>query len=483
MFKQWKTWLYIALLLPPTALLIQHAYNGAFTRLISDDYCSIYFGQRLGFLRDIWYWYTTSQGRYSLFAMDTVLVWTGTRGLGAVTTVTMIIWGAAATGILFGIQPKSREFKSRLRDAIIFGIVLVAVMFMLTPDVRQSIYWWNGLATHTLPVVVFVIYLAIYQWARVQKADKRIVVLIAVFATGFAIFNGGYSETFTAAQIALLTFWLAWLFLRKELDFRQPGPAYLLGGLIGALIALVIALISPGNTARQAYFPPSPGVVAIVQISLSSYFAFLKYIFTTPEQILGLIGAFFGFLWLGKQTQPERSIKSWEPLAVFVFGFFILAYACFPPAAFGMSDAPPYRAQIIPAFFVLMSTVSAAFLWGNQLAVKSNPSQGLARESLVLLVIAVVFITAASGISWKYHHDKSKVFIKYAQAWDQNEQKIFAARQSGQKTVIIHSVRNWAGLNDPGDNPKFWVNYCMSKFYEINILSDNTGMQLPDPEE
>jgi hypothetical protein len=290
-----------------------------------------------------------------------------------------------------------------------------------------------------------------------------------------AVINGGFSETFTAAQIAFLTAWLAWLFLRKELDFRRSGTAYLAGGLAGALVSLAIAFLSPGNAVRQSFYPVNPGIFSILQISFSGYFALLTAIFTTPEKALGLIGAFIGFVWLGKQIQPERVSKGWEPPAVFVSCFFLLTYACFTPAAYGMSEAPPERSIIIPLFFLILGTVSAGFLWGNQLASET------ARENLGLLAIAVVLIMVSAGINGKYLYDSSTIYIEYAQAWDQNEQKIFDAVKSGQETVIIHPVKNWAWLDDPGDNPKFYVNYCMSKYYNINILAENTGMQLPAP--
>jgi hypothetical protein len=481
MFKQWKTWLYAGLSLPSIFVLALHGYNGAYTRLISDDYCSLYFGQRLGFLKDIWYWYTTSQGRYSLFAMDTVLVWIGTGSIGAVTTLTLIIWSSAIIGVLFGVQPKTRELKFKLRDSVCFGNVLLFVMLLLTPNIPQSLYWWNGLATHTLPLIGFTIYLAIYQWGRVQKADKRNVGIAAIVGLFLAIINGGFSEAFTAAQIALLVLWLTWLFLRKEMDIRQPGPAYLAGGLVGALVALIIAFVSPGNAVRQSLFPANHGILDILQISFSGYLALLKDIFTTPEKLMGLAGAFIGFVWLGKQIQPERISKGWEPLAIFITCFFLLTYACYTPAAFGMSDAPPERSLIIPVFFLILGTASAGFLWGNQHTRYSLPASGIARENLGLLAIAVVLIMVSAGMNGKHLYDSSTVYIKYAQAWDQNEQKILDAAKSGQQTVIIHSVRNWAGLNDPGDNPKFFVNYCMSKYYNINILADNTGMQSTEP--
>jgi hypothetical protein len=475
MLKQRKTWLYGGLLIPPIVILILHAYNGTFTRLISDDYCSIHFAGRLGFLRDIWFQYLNLQGRYSLFACDTLLLWIGPRGLGYVTAVVLFLWAAAIIGILFGIQPQAREAKFKLRDAAGFGLVIFVACLLLAPNLPQSLYWWNGLATHTLPLFVFTYYLAFYAWLQRQEPAPKMSISAAIVAFFISIVAGGFSETFTVAQIILLVCWQAWLYFRKELDFRRPGAAYLAAGLVGALVALVIALVSPGNAVRQTQYQTTTNILGIVQISLYHYFVFLKDIFTTPEKILGVMSVFLGFLWFGQQIRPERNPKKWEPVAIFIIVSIMLTYGCFTPAAFGMSDAPPLRAQIIPVFFLLFGAASAAYLWGN---LRSDPA---GNENTGLLAITVVLLLVSSGIYGKQLYDSSARYIKYAQAWDENEQKILEAVKAGQETVIIHSVRNWAGLNDPGNNPKFFVNYCMSKYYNINILADNTGMQPPEP--
>jgi len=477
--KQSKIWLYLALLLPSAAVLFLHAYNGAYTRFISDDYCSAWFSEQLGILRFIWYWYITWGGRYSAIASDTVLVWTRTGGVGVITPLALLVWGFAIAGVIFGIQPASRDFKLKLRDSVCFGAVLLFVMLLLTPTIPQSLYWWNGFRTHTLPLIVFTIYLAIYQWFRVQEPNKRTMLTAIIFGFLLSLVNDGFSETFTLTQIVFLAAWIVWLLLSKKLDARHPGFAYLAAGLAGALVSMVIILLAPGNEQRQSFYKPSLDILAILQISFSGYFSLLKYFFIPPERIVGLAGAFVGFVWFGKQFQPEQTPKNWEPSAILATGF-LLAFACFPPVAFGTGDLPPDRTQIIPVFFLILSIISAAFLLGNRWAGLSSSSE-TQQKSYWLLIIAVVLIAIAAGFNGKSVLDENAVYVKYAHIWDQNERKIFDAVKSGQKTVIIYSSGNWAGLNEPGDNPKFYVNYCMSKYYNINILGDEAEIQPAAP--
>ncbi len=481
MLKQWKAWLYPALLIPSTLILCVHAYNAAYTRFISDDYCSAYLAERLGLLRYIWYWYINWGGRYSAIASDSILVWTGTGKVGlAIITLGLLLWGGALAALIFGLQPKSSQLKSKLWDSLCAGVILLFVLLLLTPNVPQSLYWWNGFRTHSLPLIGFTIYLAIYLWISSRGPNKSIT--LAAISLGFllAVVNAGFSETFALAQVIFLGFLIAWLFLTKKLDVRRPGFAYLAAGLAGALLAIIIIVIAPGNKLRQSYYTPGPGIITILQISFSGYFALLRSIFTTPEKIIALAGAFIGSIWLGKQTQPEQAPQNWEAPVILMAGF-LFVFVCFPPAAFGTNDIPPERAQIIPVFFLILSFVGAGLLLGNRWAGQPSAPARVWQAGSWLLIMAAILLMVAAGINAKSLLDTNAKYVKYAHAWDQNEQKIFDALSAGQSTVVIHSVRNWAGLNDPGDNPKFYVNYCMSKYYNINILADNTGMQLPEP--
>lgn len=459
-----KNWLYLLLIIPSTVVLSLHAYIGSYTRFIADDYCEAFFSRNLGLLRNIWYWYSNFEGRYSEFAGNYVLALAGTKGYPFLPSLEMISWGTIIILAVFWLQPK--ETRIKLWQATCLGVVLLFSMLLLTPYVDQSLYWWAGVGAHALPLVGFTVSLSIYLWCRARTFDRKGVILLAGLSFVLAFINGGFSETFTATQIVFLFLWMLWLFLRKELNFHQPGPFYLASSLAGGLVALVVVIISPGNATRQSFFTQTMDIFTILQISFSGYLAFFGKIFTTPEKWIGWMGILLVFFWFGKQTPPERIIKIWEPFAILLSGLTILVFASFTPGAYGLSDIVPERAQIIPAFFLLLTTISAAFLWGNQ--------RGTAGEHLKWLGVAVVLIILAAGINAKNIFNSRDVYITYAQSWDQNEQKILSAVASGEKTVVITPIYNWAGLNEPNDNPKFFVNYCMSKYYGINILAKST---------
>jgi uncharacterized membrane protein AbrB (regulator of aidB expression) len=172
-----------------------------------------------------------------------------------------------------------------------------------------------------------------------------------------------------------------------------------------------------------------------------------------------------GLFSLAVMTGNQVSYRLDSRLAwMFLFFMFALTFICFPPAAYGMSDAPPPRTQILPTYFFLAGLVALGVLCGNSLE-KQKKSLTI---STAIAVIAIVF--AASIHSIHLYQSRGE-FIRYARAWDQTEASILAARQNGATQVVIPIIPNWAQLNTPNDNPKFWVNICLSTYYDIQILA------------
>ena len=70
--------------------------------------------------------------------------------------------------------------------------------------------------------------------------------------------------------------------------------------------------------------------------------------------------------------------------------------------------------------------------------------------------------------------------MDYAQMWDQTEASILKSKQNGASQVFIPVTPNWASLNTPNDNPRFWVNVCMSRYYDVQILATTESIP-PSP--
>lgn len=453
--------------IPHLIVLFIHTNIATYTRFIADDFCSVYLGERLGMLRYIWFWYITWGGRYTAIAADMPLVWLGARGIGVVPILAVCFW-VLSLSILFYLVQHS-ETKNRIWTAVAAAIIFVSVLLAVTPLVNQSLYWYSGFRTHTLPVIGLTAYFAFAIW--VMKTERRISIPVLGLSFIYTFLNGGFSETLTLLQFIVLTGWTGWLLVRHNLDIRRMDVLFLLVGILGTIVALVVLIAAPGNANRQSYYSPPGDIFTLLQIASSGYWKFLATIFVTPKKILGFAGLLLAFAWLGGRAQRSAAVHWWHAPTLLGAGL-VLAFLCFPPAVWGTGEPPPERAQIIPSFFLLFLGILSAYCIGNQ-------ANWLRTESFRRfgLVAAVLVLSAAAYFDARQLLFERPVYVGYASYWDGEVKKILAAREVGEESIVIHSERNWAMVNDPNDNPDYWVNYCMSKYYEIGITSNNTGMQ------
>jgi hypothetical protein len=171
---------------------------------------------------------------------------------------------------------------------------------------------------------------------------------------------------------------------------------------------------------------------------------------------------------VGSQLEREADPRLLIVIPSLTIGF---AFSCFPPAAYGLSDAPPDRTLILPTYFFLLGLLALGFVCGNLLRKK----QGFVTSTVLPLVMIATIIIAASINSINLYRSRSE-FIQYAAYWDDMNAGILKAKQAGASRAFIPVIQNWAFLNTPNDNPRFWVNICMSSYYGLQILA------APDPD-
>jgi hypothetical protein len=458
----------LALTLPSMLGLIAYASLGSLSRFIADDYCVAYFAQHFGLLRSIWYWYITWSGSYSTSVMDWLLVFIKPGGIPFVTPVILFIWLVATIAAVALLQPRDASIKQSAVVAFTLGPLTVYIVLLISPDVPQSLYWWTGMRAYIMPLIISTLYVALYRLFKYRGKQSNIMYW-SMISFGLIFLNGGFSETFTPVQVVIFASILLLGLLGRKMKFRDPSFYFFAAGFLGALASLLVMVAAPGNTNRQVYFQSPPDILDVLRISVSAFFAFLLKIVSTPEKILGLLGAWFGTFWLGMEMRPKLAIKSWTPL-IFGLAAFVLAFGCFIPAAWGLSDAPPDRNIIIPAFLLVSCSLAAFFATGNlvsdriKLKFMNVAAFGTFLTTLTLITISVVIEI------WSLYNARP-AYLSYAEKWDTVNQQIITAKGSGYDVVHIPNMDSWTSLNIPNDNPRFWVNICFSNYYDIKVLS------------
>lgn len=443
--------------------LAVHAYIGNFTRLMADDLCSIHFADRLGLLRSIWYWYLNWSGRYASYAADWfVLTFAlGPETMHYVVPAVILAWLIFSTLIVYLYLHRSVE--GSLAAALALAGIFLYLIFILSPDIRQSLFWWNGMRSYTLPLLVLTAYVLIFQLV----VDRLKVRVVTGSVLGFLLFflSGGLSETFAVAQLVFLLFFIG---LHVSGLVNRPGKdlAILFSSLAGGIFSLVVVIMAPGNAIRLGPEPVTPNISELTILSLQSYWDFLIGLFAVPEKALGIAGAVLVATWIGSHYRGLAPPNAYI-IPAYVLGGIAVSLACFPPGVYGYFESPPPRTMIIPVFFLVMGILSAGFLLGSSLSAR----YGIAWNNSGLLMLAMLLMIGFSTLkaSWNLYSTRS-IFIEFAEKWDRVHETILQAKADGRESVNVPDMTNWAGLEIPTDNPKYWPTVCYSSYYDIQVI-------------
>jgi hypothetical protein len=443
--------------------LASHAYIGNFTRLMADDLCSIHFASRLGLLRSVWYWYLNWSGRYTSYAADWfVLTFAlGPENMHFIVPGMILLWLIFSTLIVY-LYLRKPGVGSLVAALALAGIFLFLVL-ILSPDIRQSLFWWNGMRSYTLPLLVLTAYVLIFQLV----VDRFKVNLLTSSVLGFLLFflSGGLSETFAVAQLAFLLLVIG-LYLLKLPDRPGTDLVILVSSLAGGILSLILVIMAPGNAIRLGPSPVTPNLSELTVISLQSYWDFLAGLFAAPEKALGITGAMLAVIWIGSQYRELAPVNA-SFVPALALGGFAVSLACFPPGVYGYFDAPPPRTMIIPLFFLVTGILGAGFLLGSSLSTRYDAAWN--RSGVLMLAMLLMMGFSALKTSWDLYSSRG-VLIEFAERWDRVNELILQAKSAGLESVNIPDMTNWAGLEIPTDNPKYWPTVCYSSYYDIQVI-------------
>jgi len=468
--RRWDIVAAVGILLPASVVIGLYIYIGSFNRMLGDDYCSMYFGERLGLLRSIWYWYNSWHGGFSASAADWLI---SVGGPGAFPFHTFVFLSAWLVFAAVGVK-KALDFRGYLSlkffAALFLAVLLVFTTLRLSPDIIESVFWWGGARGYLSPLIFSMLYFALYGYFITLPARRVKISIWVLVSFGLAFLTGGFSETFTPVLVVLLAGLAAIRWRASKFSVKDASTLFLGAGFLGALCSLFVMVLAPGNSLRQEYFPVPPDIFTVLRVASASYLAFLFDIFTSPQTLTGLLGSTFGSVWLGMRMNRESGVAPLQGrwIAAILFAGFILAFGCFPPPVYGTSEPPPERTLMIPAFFLVACLIAAGFVFGEWLIGRNREMMGLSRAFLVIACSLIVF---SSSVSFQNLYSMRSEHVLFARQWDEVDDQIREAKISGLQQVNIPSLENWADAPFPTDNPKYWPNVCYSKFYDINIIA------------
>jgi hypothetical protein len=287
--KQWNNVAALGLLIPPGIIIGFYIYVGIFNRMLSDDYCSMYIGKRLGLFRSIWYWYRTWHGRFSANVADWLLSLFGSEAFPFFTFLFMSMWVVFATIAVKAVFDFKGYSPSNLFPMLLLGVLPVFATLLISPNISQSVFWWGGARSYLSPLILILLYFPLYYRFTGRPLNRTRVNLWSSLSFGLAFFIGGFSETFTPVFVILLAGMTGIMWLTPKPRMKDASVFFLSAGFLGALLSLIVMVLAPGNSIRRAFFPVPPDVFTTLRMAFTAYLTFLYDIFSSPYKLTALL--------------------------------------------------------------------------------------------------------------------------------------------------------------------------------------------------
>lgn len=450
----------VCLLIP----LAAHVYNGSFTRLMADDYCTVNVALDNGVLQAPLIWYNTWSGLFTNFVLKSAIA---PLGPGFSATLPALIILACLAAAIWALYPITSLLRRPGWMAVLFGVLIVYATIQSTPNVGQSIYWTGGSIPYTLPVAAMLFYAGFFVRAAQRNRVTPGTVLIAAAVPFLA---GGLSETYGLMQIAALGLASLVCYAILPAQRRKTALTLLLISLTAAVIALALVVVAPGNAVRQSRFGTRtslPDLITLTLYTAITYPAIMLGVFAPVALLTAMI---FAAALAHRNRLPE--IVRWlTPRRVRRLILFsgaacvLLTTSALVPALYAVGEAPPGRVYVIPNFIL----VCTAVLWGSLMGftIRSVPRTAAA------LTVALALIIGPAAAVWQTLSPAPQ-YRAYAAEWDRNDAEIRRIAGDGVAQVRIDKTHvtmdELIGLEPLGSDPTRGHNQCAADYYGVETL-------------
>jgi len=439
-------------------------------RYWADDYCFSGALVQSGFWQAQIDYFIETSNRFAVLPIIGISEWFGVYAIRLLPVILIFVWmGALRRVIELCSDLLDLDLDRNWVQTIIYALLFFLIL--LAPNRFQTIYWRSGLLTYTLPLlsITWLAGLILAGSAKPVNAGRLIAVGL------LAVFTAGCSETAAMLLIGGLALGLlAALLIRSP---RRSAWLALLGAaLFGALLALVVMILSPAVRLRQA----NVGEPASLLLTLGLAFKFgLAFIYntlkSTPLPVLVWLifsGALTYHFWPRAGLKRSAALR-WAGLTA-LGGYLLIVAACIP-SAYAQQAYPEPRAQIVLLFPLLLTAAALAGLAALALrgwlskslpAVNAATTPAQRRANRVITVLLLLALLYPLWPAWQAAPEQRELAAR-AQQWDARDAAIrtqIAAGATQIQTVALDSI---AGLEEMQPDPNHWVNVCAARYYNV----------------
>ncbi len=461
--------------------LLAFAYLGSFTRYMADDFCQAAETNKHGFLRTQARWYANWTGRFASSVSIAAASAAGPSVPALLPALVLVLGLAGATWAAHQLRLLSGR-----RGSILYPLLLGSLVVFATVngahDLAQSLYWQAGLLTHVAPLALMTFNAGALLLAIRRRLNGREQLTASALAAALAFVAGGFSESVALMQAGGFALAAVACYRCRTAACARAAFTPLVVSLAGALAALLIIVLAPGNAMREGYFQPPPGLPRMAGLSLFYAAAFVPYtVYLSP---LNSFMAAALPAWIGSRLVSEGRVaeltrgETARRLALSAaFGFALITLGVLP-AVYGMSQNLPARARIVPQFVFVCVVVYWGYLAGATFSARARADAGGRRGLAALAPAAVVCIllTAPAAAVLRVGGLIPRA-RESADTWDRVDGEIRAGSSRGEADFVVDTLDDVeerfggvaGGLKLERD-PAHGRNICMAKYYRVRSI-------------
>ena len=363
-------------------------------------------------------------------------------------------------------------YKSFISNDKAFSLVLsafiVILIFINTPNIIQSFYWYGGTITYTMPFLFFNLFLSVLVY-RDLKLFKNKPILRLIIAFLLMLIVGGFNEIFAVTLIVFFSFIVFLVLVITHANKKGIIP-FLLAGISGLILSLLIMKLSPGVGVRSEIVDNAPSLIWIYDRTyvLTKEF-FIS--FSNDKTFLYTFALIFtlAFLFAEKlRIVMKFKLKFFNSvlgIAVIIFAAVSSVASIFAVAFYSMAYHPPERALITATFMIIISVILCAIIINSYLlhSVRKHVFRLVRFLSFIVFLLSLLLLARDTNRSWRFIKNDLKT---YADSWDSQKNSIL--KQSSQKDPVIIKNIPMVGRIDGLKDTKGWVAGCAAAYFGVN---------------
>ncbi|MDX2161799.1 MAG: DUF6056 family protein [bacterium] len=450
------------------------AYTGSFTRLMADDYCTQELGARAGIIGGLVEQYQGWAGQFSNILVKNAM---GVLGADVVPFLPALILGAWFAVLWWTLAQIAQAVGLQTRFIPVLAAAFLFAIYAFNPQRIQSFFWLAAFVPYTMPLVLTTGLIGVIV-RFTQQTEQPIPVGVAITAL-IAFVTSGFSETFVVTLVAALGVAFLWAASGLKATTRRRALTLIVTAGLAAVAAALIIVAAPGNQLRLDQFSSRPSLGQALSTALVSSIGFFAAALTqfAPFAVLPsvVIPAWVAY------THNTRWLTHRRPriLVLLLLSGLIIIAAPITVSSILIGTLPPARAYIIPLFFLQISVWLFGYGIGESLALDVSRKR-LSRLTVEGAGVFAAVLVGASIVTAAYTTTVTfSLFRVFAAEWDARDQALRANAEAGETAMVVDAPQDALepriGLENLTNDPAFWVNSCMARYYGLESIRIRDG--------